>query len=203
MSLPDEPKVPEEEPMRAVMCDVPQELLDQRRKFGADRWDEMWDGVLHMVPSPNSAHQELVGDLYHWLRSQRAPRSSGRVMLSVNVAWDADWLRSYRVPDLALLLSGGKARDRGEYIEGGPDVLIEVRSPGDETYEKIPFYAEIGVRELWVVDRDTQAVEVQVLEGTATRLVPANAEGWIASAVTGLELRCSAGRVEMRWASQR
>ncbi|MBL8897333.1 MAG: Uma2 family endonuclease [Planctomycetes bacterium] len=189
--------------MRAVMCDVPQELLDQRRKIGADRWDEVWDGVLHMVPSPNSAHQELVGDLYYWLRSQWTPRSVGRVAMGLNVARGTNWRQSYRVPDLSLMLPGGKARDRGEYIEGGPDVLIEVRSPGDETYQKIPFYSEIGVRELWVVDRDTQAVEVHMLEGEAPRLAPANAEGWISSAATGLELRCAAGRVEMRWASQR
>jgi Uma2 family endonuclease len=203
MSLPDEPAAPEEKPMRAVMCEVPQWLLDQRRETGADRWDEMWDGVLHMVPSPSSDHQGLVGDLYYWLRSEWASRRSGRVLIGVNVALGPNWRDNYRVPDLALILPGGRAQDRREYIDGGPDVVIEVRSPQDETYVKLPFYAEIGVRELWVVDRDTQVVEIHALEGEAPRLVPADAEGWIASAATGLELRGSAGRVEMRWAHER
>jgi Uma2 family endonuclease len=188
--------------MRAVMCEVPQELLDQRRKIGADRWDEVWDGVLHMVPSPSNDHQRLLSAMHLWLGMHWAPRSRGSVLIGVNVSQGPDWVQNYRVPDLALFFPGGRARDRRTYFEGGPDVLIEVRSPGDETYQKIPFYAEIGVRELWVVDRDTQAVEVHVLEGEAPRLAPANAEGWIPSIATGLELRCSAGRVEMRWAQE-
>ena len=35
------------------------DVLDDRRRRGADRWDEMWDGVLHMVPPPGSDHQTL------------------------------------------------------------------------------------------------------------------------------------------------
>ena len=38
-------------------------VLEDRRKRGADRWDEMWDGVLHMVPPPGSAHQSLTSFL--------------------------------------------------------------------------------------------------------------------------------------------
>lgn len=43
-------------PMRAVMLDVPQALLEERRARGADRWDEMWEGELHMVPLPSEQH---------------------------------------------------------------------------------------------------------------------------------------------------
>ena len=32
-------------------------------------------------------------------------------------------------------------------IHGGPDAVIEIRSPGDETYEKLEFYARLGVRD--------------------------------------------------------
>ncbi|MBL8897334.1 MAG: Uma2 family endonuclease [Planctomycetes bacterium] len=189
--------------MRGVMLEVPQWFLDQRRKSGADRRDEVWDGVLHLPPIPSNEQQRLIGDLFLWLRMHWAPHSSGRVLVEVKVARGADWEQNYRVPDLALLMPGGKACDRREYFEGGPDVLIEVRSPDDETYEKLPFYAEIGVRELWVVDRDSKAVEVHVLEGEAPRTVPADAAGWITSAATGLELRTIGERVEMRWQSER
>lgn len=189
--------------MRAVMYEVPQELLVQRRKIGADRWDEMWDGVLHMVPCPNSDHQELEGQIEFELRRLWLPRTGGRVLHQMNVARPGRWPNDYRIPDIVLLMPERCSRDRKQYIEGGPDVAIEIRSPGDETYEKLPFYAEIGVRELWVVDRDSKAVEVHALEGDAPRAVPWDVEGWIASAATALELRTSGTRVEMRWQGER
>jgi hypothetical protein len=30
-------------------------LMERRRRAGADRFDEVWDGVLHMVPAANNA----------------------------------------------------------------------------------------------------------------------------------------------------
>lgn len=45
--------------MRAVLLDVPESLLEERRRTGVDVFDEVWDGVLHMVPPPSSWHQQL------------------------------------------------------------------------------------------------------------------------------------------------
>ena len=39
--------------MKAVIPEVPEYMLWERRRTGADRWDEMWEGVLHMAPAPN------------------------------------------------------------------------------------------------------------------------------------------------------
>jgi len=54
--------------MRAVMREVPPHILEWRRRTGADQWDEMWDGVLHIRPAPNREHQDLQGSLEAWLR---------------------------------------------------------------------------------------------------------------------------------------
>jgi hypothetical protein len=43
--------------MRAV---VPESLLSERRKLGHDRFDEMLEGELHMLPPPNFEHQRLA-----------------------------------------------------------------------------------------------------------------------------------------------
>ena len=189
--------------MRAVMWDVPPEILEWRRRTGADRRDEVWDGVLHMGPSPDNDHQRLESDLEYRLRSTWRSRSGGEVLHQINVSPGGTWKDDYRIPDLILLLPGSRAIDRGEYYEGGPEVVIEIRSPRDETYEKLPFYAGLGVPEVWVVDRDTKAVEIHVLEGEVYRVLAPDEEGWSASAVTGLELRGHAGQVEMRWADAR
>jgi len=36
--------------MKAVIAEVPEDILQQRKRTGADRWDEVWEGVLHMAP---------------------------------------------------------------------------------------------------------------------------------------------------------
>src|SRR5262245_25801515 len=46
--------------MKAVVRQVSDAELEQRRRRGLDRFDEMWDGVLHMAPSPLYEHQRMV-----------------------------------------------------------------------------------------------------------------------------------------------
>jgi len=55
--------------MKAVIPEVPQHFLEQRARTGLDRWDEMWEGVLHVPPAPNREHQDLAqetGDSHEW-----------------------------------------------------------------------------------------------------------------------------------------
>jgi hypothetical protein len=54
--------------MKAVMSEVPADILAWRKRTGADRWDEMWEGVLHMPPMPNREHQELEWAMETYLR---------------------------------------------------------------------------------------------------------------------------------------
>jgi hypothetical protein len=52
--------------VRVVFLEPPQEaldLLDRRRRWGADRWDEMWNGVLHVDPLPCGADGEHRSDV--------------------------------------------------------------------------------------------------------------------------------------------
>jgi Uma2 family endonuclease len=177
------------------MSKVPPDILAWRKHTGADRWDEMWDGVLHMVPCPNRDHQDLEGALETWLRTHWAPRTGGKVYHQINVARPGtgeDWRRDYRVPDLVLLTPARFSIDRNEYFAGGPDAVVEIRSPDDETDEKLRFYGEIGVCEVWVVDRDSKACELHVL-GDGSHSVRRAAPGeWLASAL-GIELRSELG----------
>ena len=46
-----------------------------------------------------------------------------------------------------------QAEIRDPYWLGGPDFLVEVVSPDDQTYEKLPFYQSIGTREVLVIER--------------------------------------------------
>jgi len=142
--------------VRAVMLDVPQALLDERRARGADRWDEMWEGELHMVPPPSVEHQRLGAELFLIL----GPLAKARGLVPFYDATglfrpgvDDDW----RAPDSAFARPEVLSR-RG--IEGAASLVVEILSPDDETYRKLGWYASVGVGEVLVIDPETRGVEL-------------------------------------------
>jgi Uma2 family endonuclease len=175
--------------MRAVMPSVLPEVIALRKQTGADRYDEMWEGVLHMPPMPNRYHQNLVWSMETYLRFNWARPQQGRVYHEVNLASIGGWPNDYRIPDLLLLKPERFAIDHNEYFEGPPNVVVEIHSPGDETYEKLSFYAELGVPEVCVIHRDTGEPEIHVLRRHKYRKLRLAANGWLRSRETGIELR--------------
>ena len=175
--------------MRAVFAKVPPALIEERKRTGAHQWDEMWEGELHTPPMPNRWHQELEYELLHWLKTNWGRPRGNKVHHQVNLAPPGGWPNDYRIPDIVLLTPDRFHIDRVEYCEGAPNVVVEIRSPDDETYEKFDFYAELGVPEVWVIDRDTGMPEVFTLAGDRYQPVRPNADGWIVSTATGVEMR--------------
>jgi Uma2 family endonuclease len=183
------------------MATIPPEILGWRKRTGADRWDEMWEGVLHMPPAPNREHQDFEWNLEFYLRLHWARPRRARVYHQINVAAPGGWPTNYRSPDLVLLTPERFGIDRNEYFEGAPDVVVEIHSPGDEAYDKLPFYAELGVPEVWIVDRDSKVPHLYRLQGRGYARQVAAENGWVLSAVTGLELRAGqAGKLAIRLA---
>jgi Uma2 family endonuclease len=189
--------------MKAVMANVPEHILEWRRRSGADQWDEMWEGVLHMAPSPNRDHQDFEFDLEDWLRKNWAKRHGSRVYHQINVSEPGTWPNNYRIPDLVLLTPARFDIDCNEYFDGGPDAVVEIHSPGDESYEKLDFYAKVGVREVWVIDRDTRRPEIFELVGSEYHPIEPGFNGWMLSRVANVEMRAAAGdKLEIRIAGQ-
>lgn len=186
--------------MKAVMPSLLPDIQAIRKQTGADRWDEMWEGVLHMPPMPNRDHQDLEGSLESYLRFYWAPTCQGKVYHQINLAAIGGWPNNYRIPDLVLLLPQRFAIDRNEYFEGAPDVVVEIHSPGDESYEKMPFYRELGVPEVWVIHRDTREPGIHVLKRNRYKKQPAAAQGWIRSPNMGIELAGVKGKLAVRLA---
>lgn len=148
---------PRENDMQLLINDetLAEELIARRRKIGADRLDEVWDGVYVMSPIANNEHQDLVTELAAIFRGIVDWRGLGRTLAGVNVSDNCnDWTQNYRVPDVAIFLKGSTAEDRESFYFGGPDFAVEVVSRGDRTLEKLGFYAAVGTRELLVIDRN-------------------------------------------------
>jgi len=126
-----------------------------------DQYDEVWEGVYIVTPLPNCDHQEIVGELDSILREVIVRTKLGRVFPGVNLSdRNIDWKYNYREPDLAVFLRSGKAINHGTHWQGAADFLVEIISPGERTREKIPFYSQIGVVELLVIDREPWLLEL-------------------------------------------
>jgi Uma2 family endonuclease len=185
--------------MKALMPVILPAVAAGRKSTGADKWDEMWDGVLHMPPMPNRYHQDLEWELHTYLRQVWASRCGWRVHHGINVASPGNWPNDYRIPDIVLLSPERFSIDRIEYFEGGPNVAIEIHSPGDEAYEKLEFYAAVNVQEVWIIDRDTRVPEVYLSRDKSYERLKLSATGWLESPATGIEMKAGdANKLDIR-----
>ena len=144
--------------MRAVLVDAEWEL-ERRRRLGLDKKDELWDGVWHLVNAPKVWHQRLNLDMALVLVPLARARGL-EPLLDAGVI--ADIKKNFRVPDQVYARSGDLTEDGVT----GAELLVEVRSPGDESYLKLPFYAERGVTEVLIVHQDRRCELYRLAEGT-------------------------------------
>ncbi len=141
--------------MRTVILDPPSagldELLERRRRSGLDRLDEVWNGVLHMVPAPRFEHAQITQQLAVLLGPLAAAAELVPAMGAFNLGHSE---HDFRVPDGGLHQPG----TAGVWLSTAA-LVVEIVSPGDETWEKLPFYAAHHVDELLIVDPQTRTVE--------------------------------------------
>jgi len=179
------------------------EELRERHARDLDRFDEVWEGEYHVVPAPDWEHQELSGKLLAFLLGHVSRHRLGRVNHDVNVRVPGSAASDFRVPDLVFVSETRNAIVRGGWVEGGPDVVFEIRSVGDETYEKVGFYGAVGVSWLVILNGKESWLEVhRFVAGRAERIVP-EAGGAVAVPPLGVSLRVrvDAGRPVLEIAS--
>jgi Uma2 family endonuclease len=165
--------------MTALIADpgVEQRIIAERRARGWDRKDEVWDGVYIIMPDPNVEHQLLVGRLTVAFSMVIDAPAGGMVLPGLNLSDRADdWQFNYRCPDVAVFLTGNAARVYEAQICGPADFLVEIVSPGDKSRDKLGFYAELGVRELLVIDRYPWSLELYRHNGQELVLIGQSSE---------------------------
>ena len=153
--------------MRTLLPDPPPdaiaELLERRRLAGADRRDEVWEGVLHMAPVPHGRHDDVQQQIAVLLDGPA--RAAG--LLPTIGGFNLGEPDDYRVPD------GGLRRGRSDDVYFSTAALVlEVVSPGDESWEKLPFYAAHRVDEVLIVDPQDRSVAWLALTAGEYRPVP-------------------------------
>ncbi len=168
-------------------------MIEERKRLGLDIYDEVWEGMYVMPSTPNADHQELVDDLGDILSEVVKRAGLGKKYPGMNVSdRRTSWKDNYRIPDIVVALKNGRAINCGTHFFGGPDFLVEVESPGDDTEEKVPFYSKIGVRELLITHRDKRTLRLLHHDGEdLVEVKPSTLEGkqWLVSAVLPLAFR--------------
>ena len=159
---------------------------------------EIIDGEVIPLASPTFRHQIVAQQiLLTVVPAARARRLGEMLIAPYDVVVQREPLRT-RQPDL-MFFSRQRFSDfssllRQPRTEQSPDLVIEILSPSDhpaEWAEKLQDYFALGVPEVWLVDIDKRAIEVQVREAGGYRSL-----GWFAGeqmvpsqVLAGLELK--------------
>jgi Uma2 family endonuclease len=94
--------------------------------------------------------------------------------------------RRRRIPDVCFVSRKNSAAITETYIDGAPDLVVEIVSPESESRdwrEKFYEYEAAGVREYWIVDPASQRVEIYALDRKAKYQMQPEKDGKIASKV--------------------
>src|SRR5262245_61323744 len=152
-------------PMLVLDPNIQADLLQIRQASGLDKYDEVWEGVTVIMPLPNDEHQEIATSLATVFTLVFGWPNPHKIRSGVNVSDRvADWTDNFREPDVVIYLQGTTAVNYGTHWCGGPDLAVEIASPGDRPRDKLPFYASVRTREVLIVDRDPWQLELYQLQ---------------------------------------
>ncbi len=127
---------------------------------------ELADGELYEMPPPNLDHQDLIGFLYWMVRAyldETTPRL-GRAWLGAGVALSDTMML---IPDLVFIRSEHQGIMRTNYLDGIPDLVVEVLSTDRrrDLALKRGWYAAAGIPEYWILDPVNDTLTILELSG--------------------------------------
>jgi Uma2 family endonuclease len=137
-----------------------------------------------MAAAPVLRHQEVALNIAERLRAFVREKKLGKVFISpIDVVLGSDLAE----PDVVFVSNVRKNILTRERIVGAPDLVVEVLSLSTSTRDlryKWDLYARSEVPEYWVVNPETESVEVLTLiEGVYQRHILAEQEGTVVSKV--------------------
>jgi len=157
---------------------IPKLTFEQFRELPIDgKRYELVHGEVHVTPAPATRHQLTLQNLAESLGPHIHKQRLGEVCqapLDVRLGEE-----TVLQPDLIFIASAHAGIIQENWIEGAPDLAVEVLSPstaGHDRATKLPIYAEARVPEVWFLDPKAKTVEVLTLHG-AKYLVEATYAG--------------------------
>lgn len=132
-----------------------------------DGWTfELHEGRLIRMPGPGKAHANIQTNLYDtvhaYLRNHNLGKLLGTSCYNLPLPGNTEELLC---PDLSYVVPARLVQmpQRGSYLVGAPDLVIEIASPSDfrpQLRAKAQVYLAAGVRLVWVIWPATQNIDV-------------------------------------------
>lgn len=161
------------EPVPAYKLNIPEKengtyTVEDYYALPDDVHAELIDGYIIFNESPTYTHQRIITELSyfltHYIKKKKGPC---KVCVSpIDVCLDKDE-KTMLEPDLLILCDPSKSD--GHHINGAPDFVVEVVSPGSRSRDylvKLNKYYYAGVREYWIIDPKKNTVSVYLFHGT-------------------------------------
>ncbi|MCI0840868.1 MAG: Uma2 family endonuclease [Chloroflexi bacterium] len=143
------------------------------------RYDIVDGKMIFMAPAPTLRHQRILRLLVRILDTFVTEQDLGEIYFApADVVIQRSPLRT-RQPDL-LFVSNERSEILGDVVEGGPDLVVEILSPSNsrqDIADKLADYANVGVRECWLVSPEAQTVEVLALTEGVWRRTSLHGQG--------------------------
>jgi Uma2 family endonuclease len=138
---------------------------------------ELLHGEIVKRSAPSLAHQRIAKNIFRAMDVFVEKQVLGEMFFApADVALDDE---NVLQPDVFFVAAESKERTSGDYVQGAPDLVIEVVSVGTvkrDRGDKMKLYERCGVREYWLVDARTRSVEVYVNAGNDFNLQEVYAE---------------------------
>lgn len=133
---------------------------------------ELFEGDLIVSPAPTILHQRVVFRLSLILGNFVQTHHLGEVLgAPCDIRFSDETVVQ---PDLLFVASDRASIVKEDYIEGAPDLVVEVISPNSEERDrgyKFKLYAEQGVKEYWLADCQKRVLQIFGLTSTGFQLV--------------------------------
>ncbi|MBI4334938.1 MAG: Uma2 family endonuclease [Chloroflexi bacterium] len=124
---------------------------------------ELLEGELVVAPSPNERHQSVSRNLEFLLFQFVKDNNLGTIYFA---SFDVHLGDNVLQPHIMYISRDRLSIITRDEIHGPPDLVIETLSPATAARDrniKRTVYARRGVRELWIVDPEGEAIEVAKL----------------------------------------
>ena len=156
-----------------------------------DRRYEIIDGELYEMTAPTVRHQALLGNLFIIFKPHVRRHGLGSVYMSpIDVIFAENDIVQ---PDLIFVAEARRGIIRDHAIVGAPDLVIEILSPSTAAHDrnrKADLYARYSVAEYWMVDTETETIEIRRLGDTGYGPAEIHDSGILSTIlIPGLEVR--------------
>jgi Uma2 family endonuclease len=154
---------------------------------------EIVTGELVVTPAPTPVHQIISGRLITLLTSFVEKNQLGFVFPApVDVRLSPHDIVE---PDIVYVSNERKRFVLAKYIDGPPDIVIEVLSPATRRMDlvrKRALYARSGIAEYWIIDPERRTLEMHRLENGMYQVIASEQGVYRSVVISGLSVDSAA-----------